>query len=106
MATTSLGYKINKHPIAQSFFVDATSGIYVTKIDLFFAAKDNSFPVNLQLRPMVNGLPSANEIIPGSQVVVAGRGPRRADCSAPTAAAALRLTRQGCHHFSKTVIRG
>ena len=72
MATTSLGYRINKHPIAQSFFVDATSGIYVTKIDLFFAAKDNSFPVSLQLRPMVNGLPSPTEIIPGTQVVVPG----------------------------------
>lgn len=72
MATTSLGYRINKHPIAQSFFVDATSGIYVTKIDLFFAAKDNSFPVSLQLRPMVNGFPSPTEIIPGTQVVVPG----------------------------------
>ena len=37
---TSLGYKINKNPIAQSFFIDEPNGIYVTKIDLYFAAKD------------------------------------------------------------------
>ena len=69
---TSLGYKLNKHPIAQSFFVDTVAGIYVTKIDIFFNKKDNNFPVTLQLRPMDNGYPSGTEIIPTSQVVVAG----------------------------------
>ena len=72
MATTSQGYKVNKHPIAQSFFVDEVSGIYVTKIDLYFKSKDENFPVSLQLRPMENGFPSGTEIIPGSQVVVPG----------------------------------
>lgn len=72
MAVTSQGYKINKHPIAQSFFIDELTGIYCTKIDLYFAAKDNDFPVSLQLRPMVNGYPSAQTIIPGSQVIIAG----------------------------------
>jgi hypothetical protein len=69
---TSLGYRNNKHPIAQSFFIDELNGIYVTKIDLFFASKDASFPVSLQLRPMSNGYPSSDEIIPGSQVVIPG----------------------------------
>ncbi len=72
MAINSQGYKINKHPIAQSFFVDTVAGIYVTRIDLFFETKDTNFPVSVQLRPMDNGFPSATEIIPGSQVVVAG----------------------------------
>lgn len=69
---TSLGYKLNKHPIAQSFFVDTAAGIYVTKIDVFFSKKDNNFPVTLQLRPMDNGYPSSTEIIPSSQIVVPG----------------------------------
>ena len=69
MAVTSTGYQLNKQPIAQSFFIDEPNGIYATKVDLFFARKDSSLPVQIQLRPMVNGLPSANEIIPGSQVV-------------------------------------
>ena len=69
MAVTSTGYQLNKQPIAQSFFIDEPNGIYATKVDLFFARKDSSLPVQIQLRPMVNGLPSAYEIIPGSQVV-------------------------------------
>jgi hypothetical protein len=82
---TSLGYKLNKHPIAQSFFVDKISGIYVTKVDLFFSQKDADFPVTLQLRPMDNGYPSATEIIPGSQVVTAGSGVNTsADATAAT----------------------
>ena len=72
MATTSTGYKRNKHPIAQSFFVDEINGIYCTKVDLFFAAKDASFPVSLQIRPMVNGQPSSDQILPGTHIVKAG----------------------------------
>lgn len=71
MAVTSTGYQLNKQPIAQSFFIDETNGIYATKVDLFFAAADAALPVQIQLRPMVNGLPSDTEIIPGSQVVKA-----------------------------------
>ena len=68
MALTSLGYRANRQPIAQSFYVDEPNGIYCTKVDLFFAAKDALLPVQIHLRPMVEGFPSANEIIPGSQV--------------------------------------
>ena len=32
----SLGYQQNKNPIAQSFYIDETNGIYVTKINLYF----------------------------------------------------------------------
>ena len=63
------GVSTHKQPIAQSFFIDEANGIYVTKVDLFFAKRDSALPVQIQLRPMVNGLPSASEIIPGSQVV-------------------------------------
>lgn len=72
MAKTSKGYKINKHPIAQSFNIDSLNGVYVTKVELFFSAKEAAFPVSLQLRPMDGGVPHAEEIIPGSQVVVSG----------------------------------
>lgn len=72
MATTSTGYKRNKHPIAQSFFVDEINGIYCTKVDLFFAARDTAFPVSLQIRPMVNGQPSSDTILPGTHMVKAG----------------------------------
>src|SRR6056300_276284 len=66
MAVTSLGYQINKQPIAQSFFVSAQTGIYCTKVDLFFRKKDLSLPVQIQIRPMVQGFPSSSKIIPGT----------------------------------------
>ena len=68
--STSLGYNINRNPIAQSFFVDEPSGCYVTKIDLYFKTKGTAAPVMLQIRPMVNGYPSVAEIVPSSNVYV------------------------------------
>lgn len=72
MATTSTGYRLNKHPIAQSFYVDEINGIYCTKVDLFFQVRDSSFPVAVQLRPMVNGFPSADEVLPGTHIIKPG----------------------------------
>ena len=84
MAVNSQGYKINKHPIAQSFFVDAVSGIYITKIDLYFAQKDTNFPVSVQIRTMENGTPT-EDIIPGTTVFLGGASVNvSADASAVT----------------------
>tara|TARA_Y100000385_G_scaffold146836_1_gene152445 strand:- start:1093 stop:2664 length:1572 start_codon:yes stop_codon:yes gene_type:complete len=68
--STSLGYNINRNPIAQSFYVDEPRGCYITKVDLFFSAKGSTAPVMLQIRPMVNGYPSTTEIVPSSTVYV------------------------------------
>ena len=65
MAVTSTGYKIGKQPLAQSFFIDEPRGIYCTKIDLYFRAVDSS-PIQVQLRPMINGTPSPSLILPGA----------------------------------------
>ena len=66
MAVTSLGYQLNKQPIAQSFYINAQTGIYCTKVDLFFSKKDAVLPIQIQIRPMVQGFPSASKIIPGT----------------------------------------
>ena len=66
MALTSQGYQLNKQPIAQSFFINSVNGIYCTKVDLYFAAKDTALPIQIQIRPMNNGFPSASKIIPGT----------------------------------------
>ncbi len=75
MPVTSQGYYVNKQPIAQSFFIDEPKGIFATKVDLYFATRDDpsttQLPVQIQLRPMVNGFPSSSHIIPGSTVVKA-----------------------------------
>lgn len=75
MSVNTLGYKLNKQPIAQSFYVDEPRGYYATKIDLFFASTftptaNLQLPVSMHLRPMRNGVPSDTEIVPGSVVYV------------------------------------
>jgi hypothetical protein len=45
-------------PLAQSFMPQATGGEYVTKVDAFFAQKDDDLPVTLQIREMQNGYPT------------------------------------------------
>ncbi len=56
-------------PLAQSFFVDDDTGIFITKVDLFFRTKDNTLPVFVQLREIQTGLPTL-KILPFSEVEV------------------------------------
>ncbi len=56
-------------PLAQSFFVEQETGIFVTSIDLFFFTKDQNLPVTIQLRPIELGLPTS-KIYPFSEVVL------------------------------------
>ena len=57
-----------RDPLAQSFFIPDQDGVFLSKVDIFFQTKDDTIPVSLELRPMVNGSPSASETIPGSRV--------------------------------------
>ena len=56
-------------PLAQSFYVEPDSGIFVTSVDLYFYSRDPELPVTVQLRPMQLGLPTS-EVYPFSEVVV------------------------------------
>lgn len=56
-------------PLAQTFFVDASdpNGVFLTKVRVYFATKDDEgLPVECQIRPTVNGVPSSNEMVPGA----------------------------------------
>ena len=70
MTTTSQNYEVDQYSLAQSFFIGRENGIFATKIELFFQniGATNEFPVQLELRPMVNGFPSSVASIPGSEV--------------------------------------
>jgi hypothetical protein len=63
-------------PVAQSFFVSEDTGVFITKIGLFFAAKDtgsegqDALPVQVQIRQMINGIPSQDLALPGSIVTI------------------------------------
>jgi len=65
-------------PIAQTFLVNDiaanatnTPGVFVTKVDLFFAQKDDTDPIQVEIRevdPTSNQL--LNTVVPFSQTVV------------------------------------
>ena len=61
------------NPLAQSFTIDADdfpSGFFLHSIDLWFKRIDQTIPVKIQIRPMVNGYPDISEVIPFSDVVL------------------------------------
>ena len=57
-------------PLAQSFFVEDISGVFVTSCDVYFATKDDTgLPVTFQIRTMENGTPTT-KVIPFSEIVL------------------------------------
>jgi hypothetical protein len=54
-------------PLAQSFFIDRP--LYLSKVDLFFSAKDSAIPMKIQIRKMVNGSPGPF-VLPFSETLV------------------------------------
>jgi len=61
------------NPLCQTFHVDPNSfpkGLFLRSVTLYFSAKDSLIPVNVQIRPIVNGFPSASKILPFSEVTI------------------------------------
>jgi hypothetical protein len=56
-------------PLAQSFACDEPTGVYLTKLDLYFQQKDPSIPVSCQIRTMDLGFPTQT-VLPFSEVTV------------------------------------
>jgi len=56
-------------PIAQTFLIDDTGGVFVTSIECYFQSKDANIPVTMQIREVVNGYPSRT-IVPFGEVVL------------------------------------
>jgi len=46
-------------PLAQTFTVSEENGAFLTKVRVYFKTKDSTFPVRLEIRPVVNGVPSS-----------------------------------------------
>jgi hypothetical protein len=57
-------------PLAQSFMIEETGGVFITSLELYFLTKDVSEPVTVELRTVVNGRPTAN-VVPGSIKTIA-----------------------------------
>ena len=60
-----------KDPVAQSFLIDerSPSGVFLTSVDLYFAQRSETLPINLSIVTMENGYPSQN-VIPFSSVTL------------------------------------
>lgn len=56
-------------PLAQTFYVNQSTGIFVTSVDLFFQSKDAQLPVTIQIRPIELGYPKKT-IYPFSEVTL------------------------------------
>ena len=56
-------------PLAQTFYVEQKTGIFVTSLDLYFFEVDPDLPVTVQLRPVKRGKPS-RKVYPFSEVTL------------------------------------
>jgi hypothetical protein len=56
-------------PLAQSFLIESRGGAFLSKVDVFFATKDERIPVTMELREMVNGYPG-KRVLPFSRVTL------------------------------------
>ena len=57
-------------PLAQTIMCDQPNGMFITKLDVFFAAKDDTLPVWCEVRNVVNGYPGQT-IFPFSKITKA-----------------------------------
>lgn len=58
-------------PIAQTIIIDTAGngGIFVSKIDVWFASRSAVKSVELQIREVVNGYPSSDKVLPFARVI-------------------------------------
>ena len=83
------------NPLSQTFIVDKSeneNGIFVSSVDIFFSTVDATMPVTLQLRPVINEVPSSSQIIPFSEVIL-DASDATANSTAPSAATSSTYTR-------------
>ena len=70
-------------PLAQTFRVDETTGVFITSVDVFMQTKDEELPLTLQVRTVETGLPTS-KILPFSVVVRVSEVNVSEDASIPT----------------------
>jgi len=55
-------------PLAQTFLIEEPGGAFISSIDVYFSEKDDTFPVTLELRSVVNGYPGP-KVLPFGRVI-------------------------------------
>jgi hypothetical protein len=56
-------------PLAQTFLIDDSGGVFVSSVDLYFQSKDDNVPITVQIREVVNGYPGV-KILPFSEKTI------------------------------------
>ena len=56
-------------PLAQTFKIDAIGGVFLTSVNLFFATKDPTIPVWIEIRNTVAGTPG-QQVLPYSRKIL------------------------------------
>ena len=54
-----------RDPLAQTFIVDDLTGVFITRVDLFFIQKDDNIPVQFEIRETTLGTPN-DRVVPFS----------------------------------------
>jgi hypothetical protein len=91
------------NPTCQTFHVDPNifpKGMFLRNVTLHFYSKDTYLPVTLQVRPIVNGFPSASKILPFGEVVLA---PDRVQTSTTANSAVANTTTKTVFTFDSPV---
>ena len=78
----------NSDPLAQTFIVEESGGCFITSLDLFFSEKDNTLPVWVEVRNVINGYP-ASKLLPFGRKVL---NPDDVNVDATTGAVATTFT--------------
>ena len=55
-------------PLAETFLVTDSGGVFLSSVDLYFATKDPSIPVRVSIRTVENGIPT-QIVVPGADVI-------------------------------------
>jgi hypothetical protein len=56
-------------PLAQTFLIEQKGGCFLSKVDVFFATKDTTIPVTIEIREVVNGYPG-KRVLPFSRMTI------------------------------------
>ena len=91
------------NPLCQTFHVDPNSfpkGLFLRNVTLHFSTKDTVLPIKLQIRPVINGFPSASKVIPFSEIVL---NPDRVQVSTTANSSVANTTTQTTFTFDSPV---
>lgn len=69
VVTSTRTQTISRDPVAQTFFVNEAenpNGVFISSVGLYVRSKDEIIPLQVEIRPTVNGFPASYEVVPSA----------------------------------------